>query len=359
MPGLTSRHGYTAVSSFAVIIISLFLVPAGVRAQGNGRASTGTGGIHSIQGYIFFPSGRRADGSIIVKLQPMHAGEITVLPDSSGGFTFSNLAPDNYTVVVNAGNDYEIAHDSVYIDADPDLSRSGARLPPNPRRYTVMIHLQPKSGPAAAKPGVLDAALAEVPEKARKLYDKGLEQSRAGDSAKAVDSLKEAIALYPKFPLALNELGVQYLKLGQTEKAIDVLRTAVKLSPGAPGPKLNLGVALLERKEHAEAEQQLRAALKLNSSMPTGHMYLGLCLIRLNHLEEAEKELLSAIQGSGNQLGMAQYYLGGIYWKKQDFPRAVAALEDYLRLTPNAPDAERVRATIKDLRGRTPQTSNK
>src|SRR6187200_3015845 len=105
MPGLTSRHGYTAVSSFAVIIISLFLVPAGARAQGNGRASTGTGGIHSIQGYIFFPSGRRADGSIIVKLQPMHAGEITVLPDSSGGFTFSNLAPDNYTVVVNAGND--------------------------------------------------------------------------------------------------------------------------------------------------------------------------------------------------------------------------------------------------------------
>jgi regulator of sirC expression with transglutaminase-like and TPR domain len=53
-------------------------------------------------------------------------------------------------------------------------------------------------------------------------------------------------------------------------------------------------------------------------------------------------------------LGLAQYYLGGIYWKKKDYPKAVAALEDYLRLTPNAPDAERVRATIKDLRTRTP-----
>jgi Flp pilus assembly protein TadD len=358
MPGLTSRHGCPAIYSFVFIIISLFLVPVDTSAQGNGRASTGTGGIHSIQGYIFFPSGRRAEGSIVVKLQPMHAGEITVLPDSSGAFTFSNLAPDNYTVVVNAGNDYEIARDSVYIDADPDLSRSGARLPPNPRRYTVMIHLQPKPGAATAKPGVLDAALAEVPEKARKLYDKALEQSRAGETEKAIDSLKEAISIYPKFPLALNELGVQYLKLGQTEKALDVLRTAVKLNPDGPGPKLNLGIALLERKQLAEAEDQLRGALKLNSSMPTGHMYLGICLIRRNNLDDAEKELLSAIQGSGNQLGLAQYYLGGIYWKKEDFPRAVTALEEYLRLTPNSPDAERVRGTIKTLRGRTPQTSN-
>jgi tetratricopeptide (TPR) repeat protein len=83
-------------------------------------------------------------------------------------------------------------------------------------------------------------------------------------------------------------------------------------------------------------------------------MYLGLCLVRTNKYDEAEKELLLAIQGSGNQLGLAQYYLGGIYWQKKDYAKAVAALEDYLRLSPNAHDAERVRATIKDLRSRTP-----
>ncbi|HKV34080.1 MAG TPA: tetratricopeptide repeat protein, partial [Pyrinomonadaceae bacterium] len=88
--------------------------------------------------------------------------------------------------------------------------------------------------------------------------------------------------------------------------------------------------------------------------LPTGHMYLGLCLVRLNRYDEAEKELLLAIQGSNNQLAMAQYYLGGIYWKKEEYPKAVEALEAYLKLTPNAQDAERVRATIRDLRSRTP-----
>ena len=217
-----------------------------------------------------------------------------------------------------------------------------------------MIHLQPKGG-FTAKPGVVNAALAEVPEKARKLFEKGLEHSRAGETAKAADSLKEAVAIYPNFPLALNELGVQYVKLGQTAKAIETLRSAVKLNPEAYGPRLNLGIAFLEAKQFAQAEEQLREALKLNSSLATGHMYLGVCLVRLHRYDEAERELLLAVQGSGNQLAMAQYYLGGIYWKKRDYAKAVEALETYLRLTPAAQDAARVRATINDLRNRTPK----
>lgn len=352
MPRLTSRRGRAQVY-FLITIICVLLLPVVVSGQGNGRASTGTGGIHSIQGYVFFPSGRRAEGPIIVKLQPSSGGEITVIPDNSGAFVFSALMPGNYTVVVNAGNDYEVARDSVYIDTDLNLSRGGMRLPPTSRRYTVMIHLQEKHNPIV-KAGVVNAALAGVPEKARNLFEKGLEHARAGDAAKAADSLKEAVDLYPNFPLALNELGVQYLKLGHKEKAIETLKAAVKLSPEAYGPRLNLGIALLEAKQFKEAEEQLREALKLNSSLPTGHMYLGLCLVRLTRYDDAEKELLLAIEGSGNQLAMAQYYLGGIYWKKEEYPKAVEALESYLKLTPNAHDADRVRATIKDLRRRTP-----
>jgi tetratricopeptide (TPR) repeat protein len=332
----------------------VLLLPVVVVGQGNGRASTGTGGIHIIQGYVFFPSGRRAEGTIVVRLQPANGGEITVIPDSSGAFVFKELSPGNYSVVVQAGNEYEVARDSVYIDSDLNLSRGGMRLPTTSRRYTVMIHLTEKRG-ATVKAGVVNAALAEVPEKARKLFERGIDLARAGDSAKAAESLKQAIDIFPKFPLALNELGVQYLKLGHTDKAIETLKEAVKLSPDAYGPRLNLGIALLEAKRFADAEEQLREALKRNTSLPTGHMYLGLCLVRLNRYDEAEKELLLAIQGSGNQLAMAQYYLGGIYWKKEEFPKAVEALEAYLKLTPNAQDAERVRATIKDLRNRTPQ----
>jgi tetratricopeptide (TPR) repeat protein len=323
-----------------------------VNAQGSGRSSTGTGGIHVIQGYIFFPSGRRAEStSIVVKLQSLQYAELQVVPDSSGAFTFSQLAPGSYTVIINAGDEYELYSDSIFIDSDLNLSRMGVRLPPNPQRHTVMAHLQLKTK-AGAKPGVVNAALAAVPDKARKLYERGLEESRSENPAKAADTLKDAVTLYPNFPLALNELGVQYLKLRQINKAIDVLKEAVRLNPDNAASRLNLGIALLEAKQFGHAEEQLREAVKHNNNSATAHMYLGIALLRQSKFDEAEKELLVATQANAAQLGMANYYLGGLYWRKKDYPRAVEQLEKYLASTPNAPDAERVRSTIKDFRSR-------
>src|SRR6476619_4479102 len=82
-----------STNPFLLIILGLLLFPSGVNAQGSGKSTTGTGGIHTIQGYIFFPSGRRAEGNIVVKLQSYDSAELQVIPDSSGAFTFSNLSP--------------------------------------------------------------------------------------------------------------------------------------------------------------------------------------------------------------------------------------------------------------------------
>ena len=353
MPGFAFLH-VRSINRLLFIVLGVLILAPVVHAQGSGKSSTGTGGIHIIQGYVFFPSGRRAEGTIIVKLQTYNSGELQVIPDSSGAFTFASLAPGNYTVVVNAGNDYEIAREGVYIDTDVNMSRTGGRVPTTTRRYTVMVHLLPKTK-VSPKPGVINAALAGVPEKARKLYEKGVEQARSDDPAKAAETLKEAVSLYPNFALALNELGVQYLKLRQINKAIDVLKEACKLNSESFFSRLNLGIALLEGKQFSEAEGHLREAVKGNASASTAHMYLGIALLRLSKYDEAEKELLLATSANASQLAMANYYLGGIYWRKQDYPRAVEQLEKYLALTPNAPDAERVRTTIKDLRGRTRQ----
>ena len=351
LPARRSEYQHAKMEARILAIILLLLVPAVVLGQGSGRDSTGTGGSHVIQGKIFFPSGRRAEGTIQIKLQSNVSGEISTIADSNGSFTFTSLAPGNYTVVVIAGDDYENAREGVTIDADLNMGRSGVSINPVSRRYTVMITLQPKASANRTKASVVNAALAEVPENARTLYEKALELAKTGDSLRAIDNLRAALSLYPKFPLALNELGVQYLKLGQANKAVQPLRSATTLSPDASAPRLNLGIALLETKQFADAETQLREVLKA-TSVPTAHMYLGLTLARLHHGEEAEKELRQAISLSGDQLALAHYYLGGLYWQNRDYRRAADELETYLRLIPNAQDAERVRGTIKELRAK-------
>jgi len=337
----------------ATLLSPLLLIAAiasEVVAQGNGTAATGTGGDHMIQGKIFFPSGRRAEGTIVVKLTNLNVPEITAMADASGSFVFTGLSPGNYTVVVNAGDQYEIAREPVTIDSDMNIR--GAGIPLNQtRRYTVMVTLQPKPDKNNVKTGVLNASLADVPDDARALYQKALDLIKGGDLQKAIENLKNAVALYPKFPLALNELGVQYLRLGQANKAVEPLRSATALSPDAFSPKLNLGIALLETQQYTEAETQLRGALKV-STTPTAHMYLGLTLARLKNSPEAEKELKLAIELGGDQLALAHYYLGGLYWQMRSYRLAADELETYLRLAPNAPDADRVRSTIKDLRAK-------
>lgn len=334
----------------ALLLITLIALP--IFGQGNGRASTGTGGNHMIQGKIFFPSGRRADGTIQVKLTSLNSAEITAIADSSGSFIFAGLSPGNYTIIIDAGAQYEIAHEGVTIDSDPNLSRQGIILNSGSRRYTVMVTLQPKPDPKNnTKAGVINAALAEVPEDARALYQKALDRIKAGDAQRAIEDLKNAVALYPKFPLALNELGVQYLKLGEAAKAVEPLKSASKQSPDAFTPRLNLGIALLEVRQIAEAEAALRGALKI-SSTPTAHMYLGLTLVSARRFDEAQVELETAISTGGENLAQVHRYLGALYWQKQDFRHAVDEFESYLRLTPNAPDAERVRGTIKELRAK-------
>lgn len=344
---------YRRITAAPWLAIALMLLAtAAALAQGGGRETTGTGGKHVITGKIFFPSGRRAEGSIQIKLQSYSVAEISTMADSNGSFTFSSLSPGNYTIVVIAGDDYEIAREGVQVDSDLNLSRSGISLNPGTRRYTVMITLRPKREVQnRTKASVINAALAEVPAAARTLYQQAIESGKTGNSAKAIDSLKMAISLYPKFPLALNELGVQYLILGQAAKAVEPLKSASKLSPDAYSPHLNLGIALLETRQLSDAEMELREALKINAT-PTAHMYLGLTLVSARRFDEAQQELETAITNGGENLAQAHRYLGGIYWRKQDYRRAVVEFESYLRLTPNAPDAEQVRGTIKELRAK-------
>lgn len=350
--------GKISFTTCALLATCLLIgIPTSANSQGGGGVDlTGTGGSHTIQGRIYFPSGRQADLRPKVKLENSNSGTLSVLADMDGGFKFGNLSAGSYAIIIEAGEEYEIARESVYIDGNSSLGR-GMRIPTTPRTIMVPIYLQPKRTRNSNRPGVIDAGLANIAKAAQDLYASALEATRTGDSLKAVEHLKGAIELSPEFGLALNELGVQYLKLNQADKAVEVLQRAVRVAPDAITPRLNYGIALLQKRSFTESEAQLREVIRRNETAATAHLYLGINLIHLRNLVEAEKELQRAVSLSANELHVAHYYLGGIYWGNKDYQRAVEELEKYLSKAPNAPDAPRVRATIKDLRAKLPKDS--
>lgn len=344
-------HLFARYSFLSAFILFATLI---THAQsGGGVDMTGTGGRHSISGRLMFPSGQRADMRLKVRLESPGQGDLTVLSDVNGSFTFRSLRAGNYSVVVEGGEYFETAREQVYIEpANPTLRRGVPNMATVARPFTVQIYLRPKPQPAAVKPGVLNAALASVPKAAVELYEKGMEAASRNETEKAIEHFRRAVALHPNFGLALNELGVQYLKRGDLDKAEEVLVKVVQLSPDAAEPTLNYGICLLQQKKFAAAEVQLRNAVKKNEHAFSAHLYLGIALISFKNYTEAETELRKAITLGGAKASKAHYYLGGVYWQSGRFKEAADELDRYLQLEPKAANAERVRSTIKDLRSK-------
>src|SRR5689334_8663649 len=96
----------------ALCAILLAAVCASVARAQIGVDDTGTGGKHIIQGRVVFPSGRRADTRLKVRLQSQSSGELSVYTDSNGYFGFRSLESGSYTVIIEGGNDFETVRES-------------------------------------------------------------------------------------------------------------------------------------------------------------------------------------------------------------------------------------------------------
>ena len=320
----------------SVVLATCLVLCGGLSANaqgvGSSRGLPGGDGNHTIQGRVYFPSGESPEGkSVKVKLESVSSFGLSTATDQDGSFRFNNLHAGAYTVVVDAGKEYETVREAVNIDRQASIN--------------VPVQLRLKAGASSA-------AFANVPQTAIDLYQKGMAAAQKGNAKTAAEFLDKAVVAYPGFTLALNELGIQYLKLSQWDKAAETFEALLKLRATDATTQLNLGIALYNQNKLDQAETHLREALKLKSNGPTAHYYLGMALLKTKRLEEAEKELQLTVSNGGENIALVHKYLGGLYLSAHRNAAAAEELEKYLSLDPKAADAERIKGTIKELRAK-------
>ena len=334
----------------SVFAFTALLLVFNIIAQGQGRGSTISGGVNKIQGRVRFPSNNPAI-SVRVRLETPSITSVITVTDAEGMFYFNGLGAGQYTVIVEAGEDYEIFREIVEIDSPVSVDRT-IYIPPSPRTFNVLADLRLKET-IRNRPGVINASLADVPKAALKEFKKALEAENKGETNQAIEKFNEAVKLHPQFFEAHAELGALYLKTNQLDKAVESLRTALALNGKNLNVRLTAGVALLNKKEMAEAEKHLREVVSGDETAATPRMYLGIALLGLKRIDEAENEFLRAISNKDDEkIARAHYYLGGIYWGKRNYKLAADELEKYLEISPKAPDSEKVRKIVKELRGK-------
>lgn len=329
-------------------VLGVLLVAGEAAAQGGGVGSTRglpeSGGIHRIQGMIYLPNGQRAGAGIPVKLDGNVMGTRRSATDPDGTFVFNGLPAAQYSVVVDGGTDFEsVVHQVVIYGTTGGIE--GIR--PAGQSIVLNVHLQAK-GIALAS----ETLFVGVPKEAVDVYKKGVQAARSGNSKKAVEHLNAALAIHPKFAPALSEIGMQYLILKEMSKVASSMEELLKITPKDARAHANLGIALYNQKKLPEAEGHLRESIKLNDTDPIAHYYLGLTLVNTKQYAEAEKELELTIKNGGDNYALAHKFLGGLYLSSGKPRQAVDELEKYLKLDPKAADAERIKATIKNVRSK-------
>lgn len=351
---MTANSYVNSIFNSLIIALLTTIGTLNLLAQ-SGVNHTGNGGRNTIQGSIFLPSGRRADlTGVKVKLESLGTGVLTTFVDTNGNFGFKNITSGSYYIVIEANEAYEKMQESVYIDepGGSTVRNSSSVAGGIPRVINIPIYLQPKrSGGENSKTGVVDAQLASLPKPVVEQIKKARAALEKNDTKQAIEELNKAVAIYPEFAEAYSELGSLYLKTKDLDKAEKALRKTLQLNAENPSAQLNYGIVLLNQRKMFEAEKELEKAVLADQNAAMPHFYLGIALLGLDYPDYAEKEFLKTVSLKDDEKTAAAHrYLGGIYWKKGDHKKAVEELEKYLKGAPKAADAEKVQATIKQLR---------
>jgi tetratricopeptide (TPR) repeat protein len=328
-------------SKLRLMFIFMCLCALGAYGQGIGdrnRAADSGGGSYTIQGRVYMPDGHGA-ANVKVSIETPDSVARTAYTNSDGIFQTGSVSAGNYTISVSVQG---LPTEREYVTIDRDT--------PAGQTYNVTVFLrnegQKKGDFYSANPMFKD-----VPKPALGKFKKGIEKIQKNDLKGAVALFDEAIATHPTFAPAYYEKGATLLKLHDHDNALVAFIKAIEAKPDYVDAKYSVGFTQYLKKNYVVAAAIFDDVLKTKPDMIDAEMYRGISLYYLKNVDAAEASLKKTVaMPGGDRLALAHLYLGQIYAQKKKNAEAASELEKYLELVPKAPNADRLKTTIADLR---------
>lgn len=196
----------------------------------------------------------------------------------------------------------------------------------------------------------------DVPEPARKAYEKAVGFLDQGKTEEGVEALKDALRLFVNYFMAWERLGVEYVKLQRYDAALLALTQAVKINQSGADSLYALGYTEYQLQHWREATEALERSLRFSPQSPNAafaHYYLGLSLLKEKKPADAEAHLKQAYTLGQNSIPAdAHWHLAQLYTNAKRYKEAADELEVFLKRTPGNQDSRRIRELIKQLRSK-------
>ncbi len=237
----------------------------------------------------------------------------------------------------------------------PDIEQAESELvniQPTDQMSMIWLHVRPKTSAAGVVTSkgsnrtTTTANELRVPADAKKLFLKGMEALYRRDYRNAAEQFEKATIVYPQYDAAYDNLGATYMQLGETDKARSAFERAVQLNDKNADAERNYARVLLTDQNYARAIELLNKALAMAPLDPASLTLLAMAELRTGELDAALQNASRVHQLQHQGYAVAHYVAGRAYELKQQYSKATAEYETYLREDPNGPEARQVRSGL-------------
>jgi len=210
--------------------------------------------------------------------------------DGSGRYQFDGLSNGRYSVKAYAFR-YDLEDQTQPIEINTQNIRGGEGTGYFPLDFFL---LPKKGGLAETEIGVVFAQ--DIPQAARRMYDKAIKDLSDKRTNEGVTELSEAIKLFPDYYLALNRMGKEFFIMKRYKEAIPYFLKAVEVNNKSAVSLYYLGYSLhnLGKEYNKAAITTLNNAFVLAPASPQVLFVLGKVERSGGKYIEAEKHLLQA-----------------------------------------------------------------
>lgn len=260
--------------------------------------------------------------------------------DSMGQVEFARVLT-NQNYILRASKDGYVAGEQEFDTRREEFSK---------RLYIALSPIEKKT-PTAPGDTVSAQSLGAPPE-AVKEFREGLKLLNEHKDAEAsLRHFRKAISIYPRYAEAHALMGIAYLQMNSAPQAEIALRRAIEVDPKLQLAYYPLGVLLANQKRYDEAETLLKKGMEMDPQGWKWPFELARCSAGRNDWPKAV-EYAEAARALPNPSSKVYLLLADIYSGMGEREKAIAALEEFIRVDPQSPYMPRAQQALADLKAK-------
>ena len=306
---------------------------------------------NTINGFVF-DSQRRPVAQVYIELQnDVYSTLARTKTDGSGRFSFGGLSAGRFYIrILPYGTNFEEQTQEVEI---VNFIAPGRSVSENVQR-DFYLRVRRNEVDSKAVTGVV--FVQDVPEQARKSYQKAVAQLDDKKIEAGITELKNALKLFPDYYQALERLGNEFIKQQKYQDAQEVFKKAVAVNTRSYSGWYGLGYASYALNLSGTAVEAAEKAVSLNPNSIEALLLLGISQRQAKLYDKAEKSLKQADKSAKGKSADVHWNLALLYAHNLNrFREAADELELFLKAEPNAENVEAIKKLIKQFREKTRQ----